>query len=209
MNKTTRVVCLCILGAVGALCGISTISTIENQTSKIISNPLGKAYIVANVMMDDPIAIAVQDQYYVLEREELAEYNGEVAQFLNRADILTLNITEQPIPFELIDTRINASFKHDKEPQTSYLTEAKPFGELSLIEFTQKPISFHLILQPAQLEAANDLGIKIASKEFIATLSPNFTESNDASTVQISHELFSQIGQLIMSMTAQTDSSRQ
>ncbi len=83
MNKTTRVVCLCILGAVGALCGISTISTIENQTSKITSNPLSKAYIVANVMMDDPIAIAVQDQYYVLEREELAEYNGEVAQFLN------------------------------------------------------------------------------------------------------------------------------
>lgn len=208
MNKTIRIVCICILGAVGALCGISTISTIENQTSKIISNPLNKAYIVANVMMADPIAIAVQDQYYVLERENLAEYNGEIAQFLKRADILPLNIAEQPIPFELIDTRVNVSFKPDKGPQASYLTEAKPFGKLFFIEFTQKPISFHLILQPAQLEAANDLGIKVASKEFIATLSPNFTESNDTSTVQISHELFSQIGQLIMSMTTQADSLR-
>lgn len=206
MNKTTRIVCICILGAVGALCGISTISTIENQTSKIISNPLGKAYIVANVMMDDPIAIAVQDQYYVLERESFAGYNGDVAQLLKRTNVFPLNIAEQAIPFELIDTRDNTAYKSDEEPLTNYLIDAEPLGELYLIEFVQKPISFHLILQPIQLETANMLGVQIASKEFTATLSPIFTEPNDSSAEQISYELFSQIGQLLMSMTAKADS---
>ena len=54
MTKTTRIVCLCILGAVGTLCGVSTINApiTEDNTEMITpTEPLRSAYIVADIAM--------------------------------------------------------------------------------------------------------------------------------------------------------------
>ena len=52
MTKTTRIVCLCILGAVGTLCGVSTINApvTEDKIEMITpTEPLRSAYIVADM----------------------------------------------------------------------------------------------------------------------------------------------------------------
>ena len=80
MTKTTRIVCLCILGAVGMLCGVSTINApvTEDKIEMITpTEPLRSAYIVADIAMQDPVAISVQGELYALERRVLAEYNGD------------------------------------------------------------------------------------------------------------------------------------
>ena len=80
MTKTTRIVCLCILGAVGTLCGVSTINApiTEDKTELITpTEPLRSAYIVADITMQDPVAISLQGELYALERRTLAEYNGD------------------------------------------------------------------------------------------------------------------------------------
>ena len=61
MTKTTRIVCLCILGAVGTLCGVSTINApITEDNTKLITptEPLRSAYIVADIAMPDPVYYA-------------------------------------------------------------------------------------------------------------------------------------------------------
>ena len=94
MTKTTRIVCLCILGAVGTLCGVSTVNPpiTENQTELITpTEPLRSAYIVADIAMQDPVAISLQGELYALERRTLAEYNGDNSLFTSRADVLRLD----------------------------------------------------------------------------------------------------------------------
>ena len=61
MTKTIRIVCLCILGAVGTLCGVSTINApiTENNTEMITpTEPLRSAYIVADIAMQDSVYYA-------------------------------------------------------------------------------------------------------------------------------------------------------
>jgi hypothetical protein len=94
MTKTTRIVCLCILGAVGTLCGVSTINApiTEDKTELITpTEPLRSAYIVADITMQDPVAISLQGELYALERRVLAEYNGDNTLFTSRADVLRLD----------------------------------------------------------------------------------------------------------------------
>ena len=95
MTKTTRIVCLCILGAVGTLCGVSTINApiTEDNTEMITpTEPLRSAYIVADIAMQDPVAISLQGEIYALERRTLAEYNGDnTTLFASRADVLRLD----------------------------------------------------------------------------------------------------------------------
>ena len=94
MTKTTRIVCLCILGAVGTLCGVSTINApiMEDKTELITpTEPLRSAYIVADIAMQDPVAISLQGELYALERRTLAEYNGDNTLFTSRADVLRLD----------------------------------------------------------------------------------------------------------------------
>ena len=94
MTKTTRIVCLCILGAVGTLCGVSTVNApiTEYKTEPITpTEPLRSAYIVANIAMQDPVAISVQGELYALERRTLTEYNGDNTLFTSRADVLRLD----------------------------------------------------------------------------------------------------------------------
>ena len=94
MTKTTRIVCLCILGVVGTLCGVSTINApiTENNTEMITpTEPLRSAYIVADIAMQDPVAISLQGELYALERRVLAEYNGDNTLFTSRADVLRLD----------------------------------------------------------------------------------------------------------------------
>ena len=94
MTKTTRIVCLCILGAVGTLCGVSTINApiTEDKTELITpTEPLRSAYIVADIAMQDPVAISLQGEIYALERRTLTEYNGDNTLFTARADVLRLD----------------------------------------------------------------------------------------------------------------------
>ena len=94
MTKTTRIVCLCILGAVGTLCGVSTINApITEDKTKLTTptEPLRSAYIVADIAMQDPVAISLQGEIYALERRTLAEYNGDNTLFTSRADVLRLD----------------------------------------------------------------------------------------------------------------------
>ena len=94
MTKTTRIVCLCILGAVGMLCGVSTINApvTEDKIEMITpTEPLRSAYIVADITMQDPVAISLQGELYALERRTLAEYNGDNTLFTSRADVLRLD----------------------------------------------------------------------------------------------------------------------
>ena len=94
MTKTTRIVCLCILGAVGTLCGVSTINApITEDNTKLITptEPLRSAYIVADITMQDPVAISLQGELYALERRTLTEYNGDNTLFTSRADVLRLD----------------------------------------------------------------------------------------------------------------------
>ena len=94
MTKTTRIVCLCILGAVGTLCGVSTINApITEDNTKLITptEPLRSAYIVADITMQDPVAISLLGELYALERRTLAEYNGDNSLFTSRADVLRLD----------------------------------------------------------------------------------------------------------------------
>ena len=94
MTKTTRIVCLCILGAVGTLCGVSTVNApiTEDKTELITpTEPLRSAYIVADIAMQDPVAISLQGELYALERRTLAEYNGDNTLFTSRADVLRLD----------------------------------------------------------------------------------------------------------------------
>ena len=91
MTKTTRIVCLCILGAVGTLCGVSTINApVTEDKIELITptEPLRSAYIVADIAMQDPVAVYVQGELYALERRTLAEYNGDNTLFTSRADVL-------------------------------------------------------------------------------------------------------------------------
>ena len=77
MTKTTRIVCLCILGAVGTPCGVSTVNApiTEDKTEPITpTEPLRSAYIVADIAMQDPVTISLQGELYALERRTLAEY---------------------------------------------------------------------------------------------------------------------------------------
>ena len=41
------------------------------------TDPLRSAYIVADIAMQDPVAISLQGELYALERRVLAEYNGD------------------------------------------------------------------------------------------------------------------------------------
>ena len=41
------------------------------------TEPLRSAYIVADITMQDPVAISLQGELYALERRVLAEYNGD------------------------------------------------------------------------------------------------------------------------------------
>ena len=94
MTKTTRIVCLCILGAVGTLCGVSTINApITEDKTKFITptEPLRSAYIVADITMQDPVAISLQGELYALEHRTLTEYNGDNTLFTSRADVLRLD----------------------------------------------------------------------------------------------------------------------
>ena len=94
MTKTARIVCLCILGAVGTLCGVSTINApiTEDNTEMITpTETLRSAYIVADITMQDPVAISLQGELYALERRVLAEYNGDNTLFTARADVLRLD----------------------------------------------------------------------------------------------------------------------
>lgn len=94
MTKTPRIVCLCILGAVGTLFGVSTINApiAEDKTALITpTEPLRSAYIVADIAMQDPVAISLQGEFYALERRTLAEYNGDNTLFTSRADVLRLD----------------------------------------------------------------------------------------------------------------------
>ena len=94
MTKTTRIVCLCILCAVGTLCGVSTINApITEDKTELISptEPLRSAYIVADIAMQDPVVISLQGELYALERRVLAEYNGDNTLFTARADVLRLD----------------------------------------------------------------------------------------------------------------------
>ena len=95
MTKTTRIVCLCIPGVVGTLCGVSTINApIMEDKTKLTpppTEPLRSAYIVADITMQDPVAISLQGELYALERRTLAEYNGDNTLFTSRADVLRLD----------------------------------------------------------------------------------------------------------------------
>ena len=65
MTKTTRIVCLCILGAVGTLCGVSIINapvTKDKREMITPTEPLRSAYIVAYITMQDPVAISLQGE---------------------------------------------------------------------------------------------------------------------------------------------------
>lgn len=78
----------------GDLCGVSTINApiIEDKTKLTTpTEPLRSAYIVADIAMQDPVAISLQGELYALERRTLAEYNGDNTLFTSRADVLRLD----------------------------------------------------------------------------------------------------------------------
>ena len=180
MTKTTRIVCLCILGAVGMLCGVSTINTpiTEDKTELITpTEPLRSAYIVADIAMQDPVAISLQGELYALERRVLAEYNGDNSLFTSRADVLRLDEDLQSRqPLTTYDIATGEIAKFDNTPTTTYLAPISSSGDLMLLEFTRKPTRFRLVMRPAPVETTHHFGIAMPSKEYIATLRPCFDE---------------------------------
>ena len=178
MTKTTRIVCLCILGAVGTLCGVSTINApiTEDKTELITpTEPLRSAYIVADIAMQDPVAISLQGELYALERRVLAEYNGDNTLFTSRADVLRLDEDLQSRqPVTTYDIAAGEIAKFDNTPTTTYLAPISSSGDLMLLEFTRKPTKFHLVMRPAPVETTHHFGIAMPSKEYLATLRPCF-----------------------------------
>ena len=178
MTKMTRIVCLCILGAVGTLCGVSTINApiTEDKTEPITpTEPLRSAYIVADIAMQDPVAISLQGELYALERRTLAEYNGDNTLFTSRADVLRLDEDLQSRqPVTTYDIATGEIAKFDNTPTTTYLAPISNSGSLALLEFTRKPTRFRLVMRPVQVATAHIFGIAMPSKEYIATLRPCF-----------------------------------
>ncbi len=213
MTKTTRIVCLCILGAVGTLCGVSTINApiTEDKTELITpTDPLRSAYIVADIAMQDPVAISLQGELYALDRRTLAEYNGDNSLFTSRADVLRLDEDLQSRqPLTTYDIASGEIAKFDNTPTTTYLAPISSSGDLMLLEFTRKPTRFRLVMRPVPVATSHHFGIAMPSKEYIATLRPYFdrgaatqptaqsTASQDL-TQQLGREIFNELHQMIL-----------
>ena len=216
MTKTTRIVCLCILGAVGTLCGVSTFNTpiTENKTELITpTEPLRSAYIVADIAMQDPVAISLQGELYALERRVLAEYNGNNTLFTSRADVLRLDEDLQSRqPVATYDIAAGDIAKFDNTPTTTYLAPISSSGDLMLLEFTRKPTRFRLVMRPAPVATSHHFGIAMPSKEYLATLRPCFDEGAATQTTtqssasappsdykqEINRAIFKEIYQMIL-----------
>ena len=216
MTKTSRIVCLCILGAVGTLCGVSTINApvTEDKIEMITpTEPLRSAYIVADIAMQDPVAISLQGELYALERRVLAEYNGDNSLFTSRADVLRLDEDLQSRqPLTTYDIATGEIAKFDNTPTTTYLAPISSSGDLMLLEFTRKPTKFRLVMRPAPAETTHHFGIAMPSKEYLATLRPCFdggvatqaTTQSSASappsdyTQEINRAIFKDIYQMIL-----------
>ena len=221
MTKTTRIVCLCILGVVGTLCGVSTINApVTEDKIELITptEPLRSAYIVADIAMQDPIAISVQGELYALERRTLAEYNGDNSLFTSRADVLRLDEDLQSRqPVTTYDIAAGEIAKFDNTPTTTYLAPISSSGDLMLLEFTRKPTRFRLVMRPAPAETTHHFGIAMPSKEYLATLRPCFdggaatqptaqsTASQDLSQ-QLGREIFKELHQMILTAPDTSDS---
>ena len=221
MTKTTRIVCLCILGAVGTLCGVSTINApITEDKIELITptEPLRSAYIVADIAMQDPVAISLQGELYALERRVLAEYNGDNTLFTSRADVLRLDEDLQSRqPVTTYDIATGEIAKFDNTPTTTYLAPISSSGDLMLLEFTRKPTRFCLVMRPAPVATSHHFGIAMPSKEYLATLRPCFdggaatqptaqsTASQDLSQ-QLGREIFNELHQMILTAPDTSDS---
>lgn len=222
MTKTTRIVCLCILGAVGTLCGVSTINApiTEGKIEKITpTEPLRSAYILADIAMQDPVAISVQGELYALERRTLAEYNGDNTLFTSRADVLRLDEDLQSRQLvTTYDIAAGSIAKFDNSPTTTYLAPISSSGDLMLLEFTRKPTKFRLVMRPAPAETTHHFGIAMPSKEYLATLHPCFdggaatqptaqsTASQDL-TQQLGREIFNELHQMILTAPDTSESA--
>ena len=175
------------------------------------TEPLRSAYIVANIAMQDPVAISVQGELYALERRTLAEYNGDNTLFTARADVLRLDEdlqTRQPVT--TYDIAAGGVAKFDNTPTSTYLAPISNSGSLALLEFTRKPTRFRLVMRPVQVATAHIFGIAMPSKEYIATLRPCFdggvvAQSAESATStqsnykqEINRAIFKEIYQMIL-----------
>ena len=139
------------------------------------TEPLRSAYIVADIAMQDPVAISLQGELYALERRVLAEYNGDNSLFTSRADVLRLDEDLQSRqPLTTYDIATGEIAKFDNTPTTTYLAPISSSGDLMLLEFTRKPTKFRLVMRPAPAETTHHFGIAMPSKEYLATLRPCF-----------------------------------
>jgi hypothetical protein len=220
MNKITRIVCLCILGAVGALCSVSTFYAPQTENKAEVNTPtepLRSAYIVADITMLDPVAISLQDKIYVLERRTLGEYNGDDTLFTARADVLRLDENLQfQQPVTTYDIVAGEIAKFDNTPTAAYLAPISNSGGLTLLEFTRKPSRFRLVMQPKPAKTTNHFGITMPSKVYLATLRPCFnggqpTTQSFASqefTQQLGKEIFNELHKIILTAPDTPDSSK-
>lgn len=139
-NRIVKIFLKClILIIVGAIIIIAI--ALYKEQKKIFPYNIDSIYYVDNIKIKDIVVASINDVYYILPKSTISEYNGNDSLFIERTDVVEMQILDSYDMKSLRKSRINfESYLPDY-----YLSDTSRQNGIVIRDFLLKPKYFKVI----------------------------------------------------------------